>query len=417
MSPPRTVVVGGGIVGLAAAYFLARRGVPVTVLEQDRIGAGASGGNAGILAAGHPPLPRPGLARQMLSLFLRRTHPVHVRLRPDPELLRWLIGFRRACRPEAYERSIDLLATMGWEAGACIRELVESERIECEYSPSGWLEVFRTQSGFEHGREVADMLRRRGYRVDELVDGAFHEREPAFKDDVYGALHWADSAFAHPEKFVVALADRARARGADVRESSAVIALDARGGKVRGVRLVDGTSIEADRIVLAAGAWSTALGHSVGVRVPMEAGKGYHVHLDGTPHRPSTTGVMAEVFVAVTPLGSGLRLAGTVELGGTNLTVTQKRLDVLPVRAADYIKDLDRARKVSTWCGLRPLTADGLPVIGWAPGVEGLFVATGHAMMGFFLGPWTGRLAAEAVAGEKPSFDLAALSPDRFVNA
>ncbi|UCG97146.1 MAG: FAD-binding oxidoreductase [Burkholderiales bacterium] len=118
--------------------------------------------------------------------------------------------------------------------------------------------------------------------------------------------------------------------------------------------------------------------------------------------------------MAVTPLNGGLRLAGTVELGGVNLRPTRRRMDMLPVGARAYIRGIDEARVESTWCGLRPMTADGLPAIGWAPGVEGVFIATGHAMMGFLLGPLSGRLAAEAILDRETSFDLTALTPARF---
>jgi D-amino-acid dehydrogenase len=178
--------------------------------------------------------------------------------------------------------------------------------------------------------------------------------------------------------------------------------------------LDDGRTIDADRLVLAAGSWTTRLARTIGIDIPMQPGKGYHVDLDETSHLPSTTCVLAETFVAATPLNGGLRLAGTVELSGMNLEIVQKRLEMLSVGARAYIRGIDEARVRSTWCGLRPLTADGLPVIGWAPGVDGVFVATGHAMMGFLLGPLTGRLASEALLDGKTSLDVAALAADRF---
>jgi D-amino-acid dehydrogenase len=146
----------------------------------------------------------------------------------------------------------------------------------------------------------------------------------------------------------------------------------------------------------------------------MQAGKGYHLNLLGVPRRPVTTCVLGETFVAVTPLDGGLRLAGTVELSGVNLDVTRRRLEALPAGARQYIHGIDEAQVATTWCGLRPMTADGLPAVGWAPRVEGVFIATGHAMMGFLLGPLTGKLASEALLDGKPSLEIAALDPARF---
>jgi D-amino-acid dehydrogenase len=147
----------------------------------------------------------------------------------------------------------------------------------------------------------------------------------------------------------------------------------------------------------------------------MQAGKGYYIDLIGVALRPSTACVLAESFVAVTPLEGGLRLAGTIELSGTNDRLMAERLDQLLIGARNYLKDLGSARTEATGLGLRPLSADGLPIIGWAPGVEGVFIATGHAMMGFLLGPWTGKLASEAILDARLSIDrIPSLLPDRF---
>ena len=409
-----TLVIGGGIVGLSAAYFLARRGERVSVVERDALAQGASSGNAGILALGHAPLPRPGLLGQMLRLLLRRTNPVYVAPRLDPSLVRWLFEFRRACSPDHFDRSMDLLANIGWPAGECVRELIESEGIDCEYHRTGWLEVFRTREGLAEGREVVDQLQPFGYTVDVLSGDELREREPAFRDEIVGALHYVDSGFANPGKLVTGLAARAAEHGAELRFETEVDRLYLADGRFAGVSLADGDRIEADRVVLAAGAWTTELARKVGIRVPMQAGKGYHLNLDGVPRLPSTTCVLAESFVAVTPLDGGLRLAGTVELAGVNLRTTQRRLDMLPVGARAYIRGIDEARIETTWCGLRPMTADGLPAVGWAPGVAGVFIATGHAMMGFLLGPLSGRLASEALLDGKTSIDISALDPARF---
>lgn len=400
--------------GLATAYFLGRRGAEVVVVERDEIGEGASGGNAGIIAPGHPPLPRPGLLRQLLRLLGDRTNPLYIAPRADPALARWLWGFLRACTAKRYERSLALLAELGWAAASCARELIESEKLDCEYTPRGWLEVFRGAAAMEHARETVASLRSFGYRVEELSGPELRRREPAYREGLHGAFLFAESAFANPRRFVLGLAGAARRQGAMLRSGAEVTRIHLRDGRFAGCELRGGERVEGDRLVLAAGSWSSGLARRIGVRVPLQAGKGYHVNLGGLAVRPGTTSVLAETFVAVTPLDGGLRLAGTVELSGLNLRVSPARLARLSAGARDYLEGIDGARVESTWCGLRPLTPDGLPAIGWAPRTRGVFIATGHAMMGFLLGPLTGRLVSEALLDGRPSLDTAAMRVDRF---
>lgn len=414
MAERHIVIVGGGIVGLSAAYFLARRGARVTVIERDPIGDGASSGNAGILALGHPPLPRPGLPGRLARLLFDETNPLYIRPRFDPALAAWIVRFLRASNHRDYARSLDVLCRVGWEAGHCFRDLVETESIECEYHPTGWLEVFRTRRALDEARHEAARLRSHGYTVEERTGEELRAHDAAFAEDVVGALHFTDSAFANPRRFVLGLAEAAARHGATLTAGATVATLDTRGGRFAGVTLADGSRIEADRAVLAAGAWTTPLARTAGIRVPMQAGKGYHVDLVGVPAVPSTTCVLAETFVAVTPLDGGLRLAGTVELSGLDLEVSQRRVDMLRVGARRYLNGIDTAEARSTWCGLRPLTADGLPVVGDADGVAGVFVATGHAMMGFLLGPLSGRLAAESILDGKMSVEVPEFRADRF---
>jgi D-amino-acid dehydrogenase len=408
-----TIVLGGGIVGLSAACFLARRGHRVTVIERDLEAVGASAGNAGIIAPGHPPLPSPAVRRRALRLLLDRASPLYVGPRLDRELLRWLVGFLAACGLRRFERSLAILCRLGLAARECFVSLVECEGIECGFSSTGWLEVFRDRRGFDHGCEVAAQVRRHGYRVEEFDGEELCRREPAFRPGLSGALLYADSAFAHPGRLMAGLRQAAVRHGAVLR-CGTVVSIRSERDRFSAVELADGDLVHGDRLVIAAGAWSAGLARWLGLRLPIQPGKGYHVNLGGMAVRPATTCVLAETLVAVTPLDQGVRLAGTVELGGLDLTADPGRLARLREGAEAYLQGLDQARMESSWCGLRPMTCDGLPVVGWAPGVDGVFIATGHAMMGFLLGPLTGRVVSEAILDRATSVDIGALRATRF---
>ena len=409
---PSVIVIGGGIVGLSAAWYLLRGGASVTLLDAGSMEGTASTGNAGMVALGHPPMPQPKLMGRTLRMLLDPLGPLYVRPRVSAELLRWFIGFRRACSSSAFERSMGILAEMGRHAGASFDEIVEQGPVDCAYQRTGWLEVYATESGRTRVREACAPEVGHGYRVEYLEDGALQARFPVFRDDVLGAAHHVDSRFAHPDAFIAGLAQRVRELGAVVHLHAPVQRLIMERGACRGAVTRDGREFRAECTVLAAGVWSTDVAATAGVRVPMQAGKGYHVSVPD-PGLPLAS-VMSETYVAVTPMAGRLRLAGTVELSGTNLLLRRKRLEMLPLGAERYLRNVDTSDRRDEWCGLRPCTADGLPVIGRTRKAKNLLIGTGHAMMGFTLGPVTGRMLADLALGHDEVMDLAPFTPDRF---
>jgi len=409
-----TIIVGGGIVGVSVAYYLAGRGHRVTLIERGELGRGASFGNAGIIAFGHPPIPRPGLVKKTLKSMLDSGSPLYIPPRFDPALFRWFWEFRRACTAEHFEACMHVLAALGREAMACFDQIMGDESMTCEYHRDGWREVFYTPEGLAGGRHEAELLRRHGLEV-EILDGPeLMRREPAFVEGAAGAVQFTNSTFTDPYRFLLELADRAQDRGAVIRANTGMMDVIIRDGGFTGVRLDTGEYLEADTMVLAAGIWSTELAKRIGLNIPMQAGKGYHRDITRPTPCLKVATVLAERHVAVTPIGDVLRLAGTVEFSGINHRLVQKRLDMLTVAARKYLRGIGQAQTVSEWCGLRPCTADGLPVVGWAPGLAGVFVATGHARMGLTLGPITGRLVSECILDGRPSVNISPLRADRF---
>jgi D-amino-acid dehydrogenase len=409
-----TIVVGGGIVGVCVAYYLAGRGHRVTLIERDDIGRGASFGNAGIIAFGHPPIPRPGLVKQTLKWMLDSGSPLYIPPRFDPALYRWFWEFRRACTAEHFDACMHVLAALGREAMACFDRIMGDEAMTCEYHREGWREVFYTPERLAGGHHEAELLRRHGFEV-EILDGPeLMRREPALVEGAAGAVQFTDSTFTDPHRFLLELADRAQDRGAAIRANTEVMDVVVRDRRFTGVRLDTGEHLEADTLVLAAGIWSTGLARRIGINIPMQAGKGYHRDVTRPDPCLKVASVFAERHVAVTPIGDVLRLAGTVEFSGVNHRLIRKRLDMLTVAARKYLRGIGQTQTVSEWCGLRPCTADGLPVVGWAPGLAGVFMATGHARMGLTLGPITGRLVSECILDGRPSVNIGPLRADRF---
>ena len=417
MTEKRVIVVGGGVIGVCCAYFLARLGARVTVVERGEIGAGASFGNAGCIAPGHPPLNTPSRKRGALKQLLDPKSPLYIPPRWDPALARWLLAFRAHCTEERLEAGMRALAPLGRASLDLFDLLIEDEELDCGYRRTGYYEVCRTRARLDATLHEAELVRRLGFRADSLEEGALLEREPGLRMPVEGGVYYPEAATCDPHRFVLELAERARSHGARFRTGLAVTGVLTRGGAATGV-VLDGDHVaEADAVVLATGAYGLKLTRALGLRLPVQAGKGYHRDVPTEPGREprlTITCVLSESSVFCTPLEGFVRLAGTLEFSGINHEMRRSRLEQLTHSAARYLLHVGGRDPVSEWCGLRPCTYDGLPIIGPVPGVDGVFVATGHAMLGLTLGPITGRLVAEYALDGRPSLSLEPLSPGRF---
>ncbi len=418
MAGPRVVVVGGGVLGLSTAYELLRRGAAVEVLERERVGAGASWGNAGTVSAGHPPLNRPGRIREALPQLLDPTSPLYVAPRWDPELWRWLLTFARHCTHAHVERCMEVMAPLGREALVDFDRLVEEEGIACGYRRDGYYDVCRTGKGLARAEAEAAIIRRFGYHPEVLDGDELRRRDPCFTPDVVGGVYYSEARTLDPARFLTGLADAVRRLGGVVREGCAVEELEAEPGGGWRLAVRGEAPRTAEAVVLATGPFSLHLLGRFGCRIPVLPGKGYH-----RDYRPHPYGapplrvacVLHETSVFCTPMEGFVRFAGTMEFSGENDVMRRERLEQLTRSARRYLEGFAQdAEPVSEWCGLRPMSADGLPVVGPVPGAQGLWVATGHGMLGLTLGPATGRLVAEALTGEAESPYLEALAPARF---
>jgi D-amino-acid dehydrogenase len=412
-----TVVVGGGVIGVCCAYFLAKGGARVTVLERDQIGKAASYGNAGSIAPGHPPINRPGRVRQALKSLFDPLSPLYVAPRFDPALAKWLWSFSRTCTEKHVEYSMKALAPLGHASRALFDELIETEKLRCWFCPGGYYEIYLTERGFNSAEKESRMLSRYGFHPKGVSGAELREREAAINDRVVGGIFYPEAATINPYHFVLEMKERAERQGAKFRTTSEVFSLDIVNRRVQGVQLQNGESIEADSVVLTAGAYSVPLLHRVGIRFPLQAAKGYHRDCEAKPGSAPLLHhacVLGENMVFCTPMDGFVRFAGTLELSGVNHDIRRPRLEQLTKAASRYLKTMDDVTVRSEWCGLRPCLPDGLPALGSVSRYPGLFVATGHAMMGLTLGPVTGKLITECVLDRSPSMDITALRPDRF---
>ena len=417
MGERRVVVVGGGVIGVSCAYYLAQRGAMVTLLERDEIGRGASFGNAGCIAPGHAPINKPGRVRQALESIFDELSPLYVAPRADASLLRWLWRFSRSCSALHLQHGMRALGPLGHESRKLFDELVTHEAIDCSYRHDGYYDVFIQEQRLRAAAAEAELMRAEGYRPEVLDGGEMREREPALKSDVVGGVFYPEGASINPYRFVTGLAERAGRAGATVASRAEVKEVLTEDSAARGVVTTEGEAVAADAVVLATGAYSAHLYRRLGLELPLQPAKGYHRDCEpreGETPRLRVTCMLGEKSVFCSPMDGFVRFAGTLEFSGLNEEMRRSRLEQLTNAAAMYLDGVGEAESLSEWCGLRPCIADGLPVVGPVPGYRSVFVATGHAMLGLTLGPVTGKLVADYVLDGRPALDVAALSADRF---
>ena len=405
------------MIGVCCAYFLAKEGADVTLVERDEVGGAASFGNAGTIAPGHPPLNKPGRIRRSLLELLNPKSPLYIPVRWDPGLFRWLWAFRTFCTDHHLAASMAALAPLGHASLDLFDDLVASENLACNYERSGYYEICRTKEGLAEVTRDGAMMRQYGYHPREMSGDELREIEPAILEAVVGGVYFPEAATCDPHRFVLELADRSVLRGARIETGRGVSEILSTGGAVRGVRLEDGEILDAEAVVLATGSYSASLTRKFGLRLPVRAGKGYHRDLeieDAGSRLLDIACVLAETSVFCTPMAGFTRLAGTLEFSGVNHEMRPRRLEQLTVAAEEYLDGVREAVIRSEWCGLRPCTPDGIPYVGPVPGQSGLFVATGHAMLGLTLGPVTGKLIEGYVLEGRTSLPADALGLERL---
>ena len=406
------VVIGGGIIGLAVADELVRRGCAVTVLTAGQVADGASGVNAGwVVPALSDPVPAPGVLTASLRWMLRSDSPFYVRPRLSPSFARWMLEFRANTSRARYLSGLEAMAALNVRTIA-LYDRWRAEGLAFEEHRDGLLLAYRTEGEAQHELDGLGWLGRFGFPPATL--GHPRELEPALADSFHGAVLLAGERHVDSTGLAGALVARLRGRGVDVHTDDPALALEPRGDRVSEVRTRRGRRFAADSVVVAAGAWTPALTRALRVRLPILGGKGYGLDFGPPPVRLRRSLYLHDRRVAMTPYADRLRLSGTMELTGLDTSIAPRRVAAIVAAAAGALRGWPAdARPTRVASGLRPLTPDGLPVIGRV-GRSNVFVASGHSMLGVTLAPATAEALAEVITGGTPHAVLERFDPGRF---
>jgi D-amino-acid dehydrogenase len=411
----RVVVVGGGVVGLCCAYELAHAGADVTVVERDLCGGATSLGNAGwVVPSISIPMPAPGITMQALKMLFKPDGSLRLRPRLDPDFLRWCWRFWRDSSRERHEAGLKALMSLNQQTIQLYKNL-RTSGVEFEMHESGLLIAALSEETLEEYAELLETAKTAGYTGEVRLLGkeALLKLEPALSDAVVGAVYAKDDLHVRPDTLASGLAGYLAARDVDILEDTKVHALEP-AGKGRWLVSTSSEKLAADRIVVAAGMWSSELLGNLGVRIPLESGKGYSVTASGRGTKPRHAMKLAEPNVACSPFEDAVRISGIFELGGRDLSVNRGLLDGVLRSASVFLRDWVVEEPRFEWAGMRPTTPDDLPLISAVPGFGHLYVATGHGMLGVTLAPATAVALAPLVLEDRTVPELEPFRLDRF---
>ena len=406
-------IVGAGIIGLCSAHFLVERGYQVTVFDPEPVG-NCSVGNAGMVVPSHfVPLAAPGMVRMGLKMLTNSESPFGFKFPPTIDQLLWSLKFMRACNPVHVAKHESLLRDMNLHSRALYDNMCDFLGIGIEWHKKGLLMLCAKEETLEHEAKLAERANEIGVKAKVLNQEELKAADPSVTMHAAGAVHFLDDGHLTPQNFILQLKESLRLRGVNFISNQVI---DIRSTQESVVLQTQTEAHTFAQIVIAAGVFSSDLCKKLKLNLPMMAGKGYSFNLESPIETPDLCSILVEARVAVTPMESGLRFAGTMELGPPDQKKNEKRIKGIKKSIPNYFPkfqptDFDNKE---VWLGHRPCSPDGIPYIGRTNHFPRITIATGHSMMGLSLGPVTGEYVAQIVSDSITSPYLTLLNPNRY---
>jgi len=415
----KVIVLGAGVIGTACAWYLAKAGHQVTVVErQDGAGLETSFANGGQISACHAePWANPSLVGKLAKWLGRDDAPLVFRWnRWDPALWAWGLRFLANCPSGRAAVNLERTLRLALYSRQCLGALRAETGIDYDQRRLGILHVYRDPRELEHARVTARQMRDLGLAREDRDPAACVAIEPALaavERQLAGGIFTPDDESGDAHKFTQGLAALAIAKGAEFLTGRTINGFEHQGGRLRAVA-TDRGRLEADAVVMALGSYSPKLAHHLGLRLPIVPAKGYSITLpvEGHAGAPTVSITDDEHKLVFSRLGERLRVAGTAEMAGWNPDLTERWRVVLE-HAQRLFPDGGDYAQAEPWAGLRPVTPDSVPILGATP-IANLWLATGHGTLGWTMACGTGAVIADLVSGRAPAIDMAGLGLDRF---
>jgi D-amino-acid dehydrogenase len=408
----KVTIIGGGIIGLSSAYFLLKEGFEVTVIDKSNISSGASYVNAGYISPSHIiPLAAPGRVAQGIKYMFDSSSPFYMKPRLNADFLKWAWLFQKSCSKKNVEKSAQSILDLTLLSQSLFKEIYASGDVDFHLEHKGLLMAFQTESSKYHEEEVVARASKMGLQIEYLDQKALAVLEPNLIAD--GAFHYHSDSHTTPKLFMDAMKHYLQKNGVKLNTNEEVLHISPKEDKVEITTSL--RSYVTDEVVIATGSWSENMAKKLGIYIPVQAGKGYCINTE----KPTGIGyptIIMEANAAVTPMLGFTRFAGTMEIAGQNETIRKERVEAIAKAAKRFYNNLEFSseEKSKATFGFRPVSPDGVPFIGKLKTPRNITVATGHAMMGWSMGPGTGKIISDIIAKKKPSISIERFSPERF---
>ncbi|MEM9544944.1 MAG: FAD-dependent oxidoreductase [Bacteroidota bacterium] len=409
MSKKQIHIIGGGIIGLCSAYYLNKEGVEVTIVDKSDLTDGTSHGNSGMIVPSHfVPLASPGVIAQGIKWMFNSKSPFYIKPRLSLELAQWIWKFYRSCNRQNVNRAIPVLFEFNQLSKQLYKEFAELPDFSFCFEEKGLLMLYKSAHQEKDEREMAERANDLGIEAKIVPPNELRSIEPSIQLDVRGGLYFPGDAHLYPNKFVRQLITYLQRKGVHFLTGKSVDDFDLSKGKIKSVRFENGDHLDVKNVLFSGGSWTGRLFQKLGIKLPLQDGKGYSITLNEPKLKPEIPTILTEAKVAITPMGKDLRIGGTLEISNFSKSINTKRLEGIIESIPKYYPELaiDMPRKENVWYGYRPCTPDGMPYIDQSQLIKNAFVATGHGMMGMSLGPATGKMVSELFLAKKTSIPL-----------
>ena len=412
----KVVIIGAGIIGLCAAYYLINEGFKVTLLEQGDLTDNCSSGNAGMIVPSHfIPLSAPGMISKGIKWMFNSRSPFYVKPSLNPDLISWGLKFWQHANQQHLNQSAEPLRDLHLLSKQLYNDLALAPELNFGLEKKGILMLYKNEATGEEEIHVAQKAQKLGLDVAILNAQQTQALEPNTTLDILGAVHYRCDAHLSPNDLVKQLISYLTTKGANIVTNCKVNRFDKVNGKIGAIH-TENEQFEADLVVMTGGAWLPDLAKKAGLTIPVMPGKGYSFMADNEGHKIHHPSLLLEARVAVTPMNGKIRFGGTMEIAPINHQVNMNRVEgivnSIPNYYPDYKISIPKIKDI--WYGFRPCSPDGLPYIGYSKKISNLIVAGGHGMMGLSLAPATGKLVSELAVGSSLSTPIEMYSAARF---